>query len=106
MAPSVGIFYIAMVLPRHIRGKYPKVKQGVMLKVVPGDLFGSLIGGRGDRKGAKIGNMSRRKGNSALKKGRFKCTERCSVLQSAIVLIEGTRNVSGGTRNLSVCISW
>ena len=76
-----------------------------MLKVVPGDLFESLIGGRGDRKGAKIGNISRRKGSSALKKVRFKCTERCLVLQSAIVLIEGTRNVNGGTRNLSVCIS-
>ena len=74
--------------------------------MVPGDLLGGLLGGRGDRRGMKIGSMSRRKGSLALEKGHFKHIGRCPVLQSTIILIEGTRNASGGTRSLSVCVGW
>ena len=77
-----------------------------MLKVVPGDLLGGLLGRRGDKRGANIGSISKKKGSSTLEKGHFKRTEWCPVLQSAIILIKGTRNMNGGTRNLSVCIGW
>ena len=72
---SVGISYVSVVLPKCVRGKCPKARQGVMLKMVPGDLFGGLPGGRGDRRCVKIGIMSRRKGSPALEKGRFKRTK-------------------------------
>ena len=77
-----------------------------MLKVVLGDLLEGLLGRRGDRKGVKIGSMSRKKGSPALEKGRFKHTGRCPALQSIIILIEGTRNANGGMRSLSVCVGW
>ena len=77
-----------------------------MLKVVPGDLFGGLLDGRGDRRGVKIGSVSRRKGSPALEKGHFKRVGQCPTLQSTIIQIEGTRNVNGGTRSLSVYVGW
>ena len=48
--------------------------QGVMLKVVLGDLLRDLLGEKESRRGAKIGSISRRKSNLALEKGRFKRT--------------------------------
>ena len=74
MVPSVGIFYVAVVLPRLTQGKCLKVGQGVMLKVVLGDLLGDLLGEKEGKRGVKIGSMSRRKSSLALEKGRFKHT--------------------------------
>ena len=51
-----------------------------MLKVALGDLFGDPFGGKEGRRDAKIGSMSKRKGNRALEKGRFKCTGQCPML--------------------------
>ena len=64
-----------------------------------GDLFGDPFGGKEGRRDTKIGSMSRRKGSRALEKGHFKCTGQCPMLRGAIVLIEGTRNLKGGTRS-------
>ena len=77
-----------------------------MLKVVLGDLIRGLLGRKGDRRGVKIGSMSRRKGSPALEKGHFKRIGRCLALQSIIILIEGTRNANGGMRSLSICVGW
>ena len=74
LASSMGISYIAMVLPRLMWGKPLKVSQGVMLKVILGGLLRDPLSGKEDRRGVKIRSMSGRKSSLALEKGRFKHT--------------------------------
>ena len=79
-------------------GKCLEVNQRVMLKVALGGLHGDLRGGKEGRKGMKIGSM-RRKGSLASEKGHFKRTRQCLAFRGVIVLIEGIRSSSEGTRN-------
>ena len=97
MAPSVGISYIDVVLPRLVREKCWKFNQGVMLKVVLGDLFENPLGEKEGRKGAKIGSMNRRRSSMALEKGCFKRIRHCQALR-------GVRVLTGGTRNWNACV--
>ena len=99
LASFMGISYVAVVLPRLVRGKSLKANQGVMLKMVRGDLVGDLLGGKEGRRGVKIGSMSRRKSSLALEKGRFKHTGHCQAIRGVSVLTRGMRN-------LSICIDW
>ena len=69
-----------------------------MLKVALGGLRGDLRGEKGGRKGMKIGSM-RRKGSLASEKGHFKHTRQCPEFRGVIVLTEGIRSSSEGTRN-------
>ena len=69
-----------------------KVNQGVMLKVVLGDLLGDLLSEKEGKRGAKIGSMSRRKNAMALEKGRFKRTGHYQALRGMSILTRGTRN--------------
>ena len=70
----MGIFYVAVVRPRLAWEKCLKVIQGVMLKVVSGDLLKDPLGRREGRRGVKIGSISRRKSSPASEKGRIKHT--------------------------------
>ena len=70
----MGIFYVAVVRLRLAWEKCLKVIQGVMLKVVLGDLLKDPLGRREGRRGVKIGSMSRRKSSPASEKGRIKHT--------------------------------
>ena len=99
MAPSMEISYVAVVLLRLMRGKCPKVNQGAMLKMVLGDLFEDLLGGKEGRRDAKIESMNRRKGSLASEKGYFKRTGHCQALRGVSVLI-------GGMRNSNTCVNW
>ena len=69
-----------------------------MLKVALGGLRGDPYGGKGGRKGVKIGSM-RRKGSLASEKGHFKRIGQCPVLRGVTVLTEGMKNLSEGMRN-------
>ena len=62
----MGISYIAVVLLRLAQGKCSKDSQGVMLKVVLGDLLGNLPGEKEGKRGMKIGSISGKKSNPAL----------------------------------------
>ena len=61
--------------------------------------FGDPLGGREGRKGVKIGSMSRRKSSLALEKSHFKHIGQCQAHQGVSIL-------TGGTRNLKVCVGW
>ena len=74
LALSVGISYVAVILPRFVRGKCPKDNLGVTLKVALGDLRGDPFGGKEGKRGAKIESMSKAKSSLVLEKGRFKHT--------------------------------
>jgi len=76
-----------------------------MLKTALGGLHGDPHGGKGGRKGAKIGSM-RRKSSLALEKGHFKCTEQCPVLRGVTVLTEGMKSLSKWMRNWSAYKGW
>ena len=69
-----------------------------MLKVALRGLHKDPYGGKGGRKGTKIGSM-KRKGSLASKKGHFKCTGQCPALRGVTVLTEGMKSLSEGTRN-------
>ena len=86
-------------------GKCLEIHLGVMLKVVLGGLHEDPLGGKEGRKDAKIGGM-RRKGNPALEKGRFKHTGKCRALRGAIVLTEGLKSATKGTRNSNAFVGW
>ena len=77
LAPSVGISYIAAVLPRIEQARCPRDDLGVMLKVALGDFLDDPLGEKGDRKGMRAGSTSKRKSSLALEKGRFKRTGHC-----------------------------
>ena len=86
-------------------GKCLEVRLGVMLKVVLGGLHGDPLGGKEGRKDAKIGSM-RRKGSPALEKGCFKRIGQCRALRGAIVLTEGMKSATKGTRNSNAFVGW
>ena len=75
-----------------------------MLKVALGGLHKDPLGGKEDRKDAKIGSM--RKGSSALEKGHFKRIKQCLAPRGATVLTEGMRSLSRGIESSSVYESW
>ena len=76
-----------------------------MLKVALGGLHRDRHGGKGGKKGVKIGSM-RRKGNLASEKGHFKHIGRCPALRGVTVLTERMNSLSKRTRNWSTYEGW
>ena len=99
LAPSVGISYKVVVRPRLTPKKCLKDVQGVMLKVLLGGLLEDLPGESRGTKYMKIGIVSERKNNPALKKGHIKHTGQCREFQ-------GMDNLTSEMRNLSICTGW
>ena len=99
MATSVGISYVATVLPGFVWAKCPRDNLGVMSKVALGDLLEDPLSGKEGGRGTKTRSMSRRKSSLALEKGCFKYTGYCLAIRGVSVL-------TGGTRNLNVCVGW
>ena len=90
----MGIFDVAIVLPRSIVGGCLRDNQEVTLKVVQEDLLRDLVGGKEGRRGTKIRGMSRRESILVLERGRFKHTRQCLAHLDTNVLIEGIKSLN------------